>query len=95
MSYGRDALLRGALGISSLVLAGVGAITAGVAALYATPAGAVTSVMSPIQPTLHTMKTQVDGKTETILVNAQGLPLYYFKGDTATKSRVSGVLAKV
>jgi predicted lipoprotein with Yx(FWY)xxD motif len=33
--------------------------------------------------------------TETILVDAKGLPLYYYKADTATKSQVSGVLARL
>jgi predicted lipoprotein with Yx(FWY)xxD motif len=35
----------------------------------------------------------VGGKTAAILVNAQGLPLYYYAPDTATKSLVSGALA--
>lgn len=43
--------------------------------------------------TLHATKTTVDGKNEAILVNAQGLPLYYFPGDTAKKSLVTGELA--
>src|SRR5580698_1838754 len=33
--------------------------------------------------------------TETILVNAKGLPLYYYQADKATKSQVSGVLAQL
>ena len=33
--------------------------------------------------------------TETILVNAKGLPLYYYQADTAKKSQVSGVLAQL
>ena len=33
------------------------------------------------------------GKTETVLVNSQGLPLYYYQSDTAAKSVVTGGLA--
>ena len=37
----------------------------------------------------------VGGKNETILVNGHGLPLYYYKPDTATKSLVTGTLAQL
>ena len=39
------------------------------------------------------MQATVAGKTETILVNSQGLPLYYYLSDTAAKSVVTGGLA--
>ena len=42
---------------------------------------------------VRTAQATVSGKTETILVNAQGLPLYYYQPDTATKSLVAGQLA--
>src|ERR1700759_3097873 len=42
--------------------------------------------------TVHTIQASVNGRTETILVNAQGLPLYYYQPDTAAKSLVSGQL---
>jgi predicted lipoprotein with Yx(FWY)xxD motif len=35
----------------------------------------------------------VHGTRETILVNAKGLPLYTYKGDTPTTSHVTGQLA--
>jgi predicted lipoprotein with Yx(FWY)xxD motif len=35
----------------------------------------------------------VQGKSESILVNAKGLPLYIYKPDTPTTSRVTGQLA--
>src|SRR6185437_9732125 len=35
----------------------------------------------------------VAGKTETILVSSQGLPLYYYLSDTAANSLVTGGLA--
>ena len=34
----------------------------------------------------------MNGKSEAILVDTQGLPLYYHRGDTAKKSFVSGEL---
>ena len=35
------------------------------------------------------------GRTQAILVNAHGLPLYYYRPDTATRSLVSGGLARL
>jgi predicted lipoprotein with Yx(FWY)xxD motif len=43
--------------------------------------------------TLRTAKVKVGGATETILVNSKGLPLYIYKPDTASKSKVTGELA--
>jgi predicted lipoprotein with Yx(FWY)xxD motif len=43
--------------------------------------------------TVSTAQATVNGKTETILVDAQGLPLYYYQPDTATQSSVTGQLA--
>jgi predicted lipoprotein with Yx(FWY)xxD motif len=43
--------------------------------------------------TVRTAQATVGGKTETILVNGAGLPLYYYLSDTAAKSVVSGGLA--
>ena len=43
--------------------------------------------------TVRTAQATVGGKTETILVNSQGLPLYYYLNDTAAKSVVTGGLA--
>jgi predicted lipoprotein with Yx(FWY)xxD motif len=57
----------------------------------ATPA--MKNTASATSPTIHTANATVDGKTEAILVNAKGLPLYIYKLDTATKSFVSGHLA--
>ena len=42
---------------------------------------------------VRTAQATVNGKTETILVDAQGLPLYYYQPDTATQSSVTGQLA--
>jgi len=43
---------------------------------------------------IRTAKATVDGKTETILANAQGLTLYYFTPDTATKLTCVGACAQ-
>jgi predicted lipoprotein with Yx(FWY)xxD motif len=54
---------------------------------------ATRSAASATNSTIHTVNATVNGKTEAILVNAKGLPLYIYKSDTATKSFVSGELA--
>jgi predicted lipoprotein with Yx(FWY)xxD motif len=43
--------------------------------------------------TVHTLTTVVNGRSEAILANAHGLPLYYYQADTAKKSLVNGELA--
>jgi predicted lipoprotein with Yx(FWY)xxD motif len=47
------------------------------------------------QTTVRTATTRVGGTTEKILVDASGLPLYYFRADTAKHSNVSGALAQL
>jgi predicted lipoprotein with Yx(FWY)xxD motif len=55
----------------------------------------VSSVTATMDSTVHTINTSVDGKSESVLVDAAGLPLYYYKPDTATTSFVSGSLASL
>jgi predicted lipoprotein with Yx(FWY)xxD motif len=45
--------------------------------------------------TVRTARAAVAGKTETILINAHGQPLYYYRPDTATTSLVTGGLARL
>ncbi len=92
MNHRRNAIIGGAVALSSFF-----ALGAGVAAGAATPhaSGSTTHLVNTTQPTLHTTTTQVGAKTETVLVNAKGLPLYYYQADTAKKSQVSGVLAQL
>ena len=45
--------------------------------------------------TVRSTPAAVGGKTETILVDAHGLPLYYYRPDTATRSLVTGGLARL
>jgi predicted lipoprotein with Yx(FWY)xxD motif len=63
----------------------------------ATPAVTpATPAVAPATPaTVHTLSTTVTGNTETVLVDAQGLPLYFYKPDTATQSFVTGGLASL
>ncbi len=50
---------------------------------------------SAAAPTIRTATASVGGMTESILVNGKGLPLYYYKLDTATQSMVTGELANL
>jgi predicted lipoprotein with Yx(FWY)xxD motif len=87
--------------IASVAVAAIAAIGGTTAALAsgsspssATPASsAPASSGSASAAAVRTAQATVNGKTETILVNAQGLPLYYYQPDTAAKSLVTGQLA--
>lgn len=87
--------------IAAIVIA-VGATAAGLG-IAAAAGGASASYPARIDPsqrtvtrqsaTVNTAAVSVHGKTEQILVDAQGDPLYTFKGDTPKASRVTGQLA--
>ena len=95
MQYRRNAILSGAVALSSFFALGAGAAAASAADAASSSAGPRPVLVNTTQPTLHTATTQVGAMTETILVNAKGLPLYYYQADTAKKSQVSGVLARL
>jgi predicted lipoprotein with Yx(FWY)xxD motif len=80
--------------IASISLAAAAAIGGGIAASAATnsPASGQPASQSS-SATVRTVQATVGGKTETVLVNSQGLPLYYYLNDTAAKSVVTGGLA--
>jgi predicted lipoprotein with Yx(FWY)xxD motif len=81
-------------GIGLAVVASVGGVTA--AAAGSSPAtSAPTAGHSVMAATVRTAPVTVAGKTETILVNAHGLPLYFYRPDTAAKSFVTGGLARL
>ena len=87
-------------GVGVAVAAAIGGVTAAVAAgspassaAPASSAPATGSSTAGMAAAVRTAQAQVGGKTETILVNAQGLPLYFYRPDTATQSLVSGQLA--
>jgi predicted lipoprotein with Yx(FWY)xxD motif len=91
-------------GIGLAAVAAVGGVTAAATGSPAsgTPPTASASASAPAPAagsggaeTVHTAQATVGGRTEAILVNAHGLPLYYYRPDTATRSLVSGGLAKL
>jgi predicted lipoprotein with Yx(FWY)xxD motif len=75
-------------GVGLAALAAAGGITA--ASASSTPAASATGAA-----TVRTASATVAGKTENILVNSQGLPLYIYRPDTATTSLVTGGLARL
>ena len=81
--------------IASVSLAAAAAIGGGVTAAAATTSHASSQPATSQQAaaTIRTVQATVGSKTETILVNSQGLPLYYYLNDTAQKSAVTGGLA--
>ena len=83
--------------IASLSLAAVAALGGGITAAAATTSHASTqpAASQAAADTVRTIQATVGGKTETLLVNSQGLPLYYYLNDTATKSNVTGGLASL
>ena len=81
--------------IASISLAVAAAIGGGITAAAATTshAGSRPAASQQAAATVRTAQATVAGKTETILVNGQGLPLYYYLSDTAANSVVTGGLA--
>jgi predicted lipoprotein with Yx(FWY)xxD motif len=104
MNYRRTAIFSGATAVTSFMGIGLGAV-ADAAPSHTAPAQGASStatmktvirLQSVARPaTLHTATGTVNGKTEAILVNAKGLPLYYYQADTAKKSSVGGELAQL
>jgi predicted lipoprotein with Yx(FWY)xxD motif len=81
--------------IASITLAAAAAIGGGITAAAATSshASSMPATAQDAAATVRTVQATVGGKTETVLVNGQGLPLYYYVSDTAAKSVVTGGLA--
>src|SRR5579864_3102499 len=80
--------------IASISLAAAAAIGGGITATAATShASSHITAGQPSAATVRTVQATVGGKSETILVNGHGLPLYYYQSDTAAKSVVAGQLA--
>jgi predicted lipoprotein with Yx(FWY)xxD motif len=81
--------------IASISLAAAAAIGGGITAAAATTSNASSgpATSQHAAATVRTAQATVAGKTETILVSSQGLPLYYYLPDTAAKSAVTGGLA--
>ena len=93
MYHRRIAVFSGALALSSFVALGAGATPLGAAVFRGAQSGGGAHAINAKPVTIHTEVSVVGPKLETILVNANGLPLYYFRSDTPNKSKVSGALA--
>jgi predicted lipoprotein with Yx(FWY)xxD motif len=78
-------------GIGLAAVAAAGGVTA--AAAGGPPASSATAGHRATAATVRTASATVGGKTETILVNAGGLPLYFYRPDTAATSLVTGEVA--
>ena len=82
-------------GVGLAALAAAGGITAA-SASGSTPTTATSPAsMNTASATVRTASVTVADKTETILVSNQGLPLYIYRPDTATRSLVTGGLARL
>jgi predicted lipoprotein with Yx(FWY)xxD motif len=84
-------------GIALAAIAAAGGITAAASAGTSPAPATMPSSASPghAAVTVRTVQALVGGRTETILVNAHGLPLYYYQPDQATRSLVTGELARL
>jgi predicted lipoprotein with Yx(FWY)xxD motif len=94
MHHRRNAIFSGAVALASFFALGAG-VAAGAASSHSPSAGPLIRVVNTTQPTLRTATTRVGAMNERILVNAKGLPLYYYQGDKGAKSQVSGELAQL
>ena len=83
-------LVIAAIGLAGLAAAG-GATAA--AAAGGPSASKAATGHHAAAATVRTTQTTVAGKTETILVNAGGLPLYFYRPDTQARSLVTGGVA--
>ncbi|HEY2261992.1 MAG TPA: hypothetical protein VGI96_05135 [Streptosporangiaceae bacterium] len=81
--------------IASISLAAAAAVGGGVTAAAATTshASSMPATAQHAAAAVRTVQAAVGGKTETVLVTSQGLPLYYYLNDKAAKSAVTGGLA--
>jgi predicted lipoprotein with Yx(FWY)xxD motif len=82
-------------GAGLAALAAAGGITAASASSSAPATATSAASANTASATVRTASVTVAGKTEIILVNSQGLPLYIYKPDTATRSFVTGGLAQL
>ena len=93
MYHTRIAIFTGAVAVSSFAALGFAGTPVAAATTAGSQRNAVTRLITARSVTVHTETARVGPKVETILVNGSGLPLYYFRADTPTKSNVSAGLA--
>jgi predicted lipoprotein with Yx(FWY)xxD motif len=82
------------IGVAPAAAGGTTAVVATSSAASSTPP--TVSAPAAVPSTAATVRIAhvlVRGRTEAILTDANGLPLYFYQPDTATKSLVSGSLA--
>ena len=80
------------IGLAAVAAAGgVTAVSAGGSAASSAPSASPAAAAA----TVRTAPEAAGGNTETILVNARGLPLYIYRPGTAAKSLVTGALAQL
>jgi predicted lipoprotein with Yx(FWY)xxD motif len=82
-------LIIAGLGVAAVAAAG----GATAAAAGGPPASNAGTGHNAAAATVRTAPATVAGTTETILVNSGGLPLYFYRPDTAAKSLVTGGVA--
>jgi predicted lipoprotein with Yx(FWY)xxD motif len=82
-------------GAALAALAAAGGITAASAGGLNPTTTASAASTSAAAASVRTASASVAGKTETILITSQGLPLYIYRPDTATRSLVTGGLAQL
>jgi predicted lipoprotein with Yx(FWY)xxD motif len=103
MRQHRSAIFSGAAALASFFAIGTGAAASSASNYGAgsnpstTPASVPTSHSQRLAnlTTVRAVTASVNGRSQSILVNAKGLPLYYFQGDSAKKSSVSGGLLRL
>ena len=90
------AIIAGTVALSAVGAGSAAAATHSAAAAHLTSGQRAGRAESAIKvATLHTATAKVNGRSETVLVNGRGLPLYYYQLDTAKKSLVTGGLAQL
>jgi predicted lipoprotein with Yx(FWY)xxD motif len=77
----------------TVVAVAVSVVAAVAGFTIASAAGSSTPNQSVAATTVRTATATVQGTTETILVDAKGLPLYLYKPDSSSTSHVTGQLA--
>jgi predicted lipoprotein with Yx(FWY)xxD motif len=87
-------------GIGLAAVAAIGGVTGATAGGSTASAAFPARTTAPAVPgtaaaTVRTAQATVGGTSETILVNAHGLPVYFYRPDTATRSLVTGGLAQL
>jgi predicted lipoprotein with Yx(FWY)xxD motif len=103
MHHHRKAIFSGAAAVSSFFALGAGAAAGATPSQSPTVNQSSTATVKTLArlqvmakpATLRIATSSVNGRSETILVNAKDLPLYYYQADTAKKSMVNGELLRL